>query len=85
MKRKEVREGDLVWVLPDHLGSDQSSPMIAMKRRSASVDILQFSDRKLGIFLRREAFDLPNDSEVMPVVLVDGHEHTVLIGRLVRC
>ena len=85
MKRKEVREGDLVWVLPDRLGSDHSSPTVVLKMRSASVDILQFSDRKLGIFLRREAFDVPNDSEVMPVVLIDGQEHAVLIGRLVRC
>ena len=85
MVRREVSEGDLVWVLPDHLGSDRSEPMILMKRKHASVQILQFSDRKLGIFLRCEAFDLPNDSEIMPVVLVDGYEHTVLIGRLVRC
>lgn len=85
MKRREVREGDLVWILPAHLGSDRSDPMILLKRKAPSVEIMQFNDRKLGIFLRCEAFDFPNDSEIMPIVLVDGQEHTVLIGRLVGC
>ena len=86
MSREKIHPGDLVWVVPrriPELGND----LVLIRAGSPPTEIVRVTgDQKiLCIFLRRQRIDISLDRAMLPIVLYDGCEYTVLIGAMRPC
>jgi hypothetical protein len=82
MPRDSIKPGDLVWILPRRI-SGLGDEIILIKAGEVPPQLIRVEAMDvLGVFLRRERIDMSINRAIMPIVLLDGHEHTLLIGRM---
>jgi len=86
MSRERIRQGDLVWVTPRR-AFGLSEDLILIRTGSPPTEVVRVNgDQKiLCVFLRRQRIDFSLDRATFPIVLYDGCEYTILIGRVLLC
>ena len=86
MPRERIRHGDLVWVTSRRiagLGDD----LILIRTGSPPTDVVRATGEQklLCVFLRRQRIDFSLDRATFPIVLHEGCEYTILVGRMRLC
>lgn len=86
MARAWFKSGDLVTVSPRKIvGVGEDLVLIRSGTPPTEVTRVTGDPSIICIFLRYERIDMSLDRAMMPVVLYDGCEYTVLIGKLRLC
>ena len=86
MARERIRPGDLVWVTPRRV-SGLGDDLILIRTGGPPTEVVRATGDQcvLCVFLRRQRIEFSLDRAVFPIVLHEGSEFTILIGRMRLC
>lgn len=84
MARERILPGDLVWVVPKRVAG-MGDTLILLRMGSNPTEVIQLTGQTLTVFLRRERIDMAVNRAILPIVLLDGFEHTIIYGQMRLC